>query len=825
MAQSFIHALPLLVLGLSGCSTPIVGADAATNPGTSTFKTNALMAGPSAGAGAIATKLVQTGGKWQMMRAGKPYLIKGAGGDGSKVALQAAGGNSFRTWGSDNLEKQLAEAQKLGMSVTVGIWLGHTEQGFKYDDPKAVAAQLEMAKAAIDRYKDNPAVLMWGIGNEMEGYGATTDPKMWSAVQEIAAYAHKVDPNHPTMTVVAEIGGDKVAGINKYCPDIDVVGINSYGGGPSIGERYPKAGGIKPYVLTEFGPPGTWEMGKNSWGAVAEPTSTQKADSYLATWNKAIKDQPLALGGYAFTWGNKQEASATWFGMLLHDGTRLAPVDALQGAWTGKPPANQVPRINTIALETPEKTKPGAIVKAKLNVVDPDNDAVKVNWVLQYDPMTESIGGQTQASPPTFPEAITSASNSEVTIKMPDYGGAYRLFAFISDGKGGGAVANLPLFEEGGGKAPEAHVRKVSLPFEVLGESGADAPYTPSGYMGDTGNIKMTESKDNPHSGDVCTKAEYTAGNGWGGVVWQSPANDWGEKPGGFNLTGAKALTFWARGENGNEKVSFSFGLLDKAKYADSAKGELKDVTLSKGWKQYSIDLSGKDLSQIKTGFCWTVASQGAPIAFYLDDIKFQATPGAANQVAANTDTAPANTTPVAANTGAGASTAKKVSLPLQLLSEGGADAPYIPAGYMGDTGNIKMTEGDTSGPHSGKSATKVQYTSGSGWGGVVWQSPANDWGEKPGGYNLTGAKKLTFWARGEKGGEKVSFSFGILDKAKYADSAKGEIKDQELTKDWKQYSIDLSGKDLSQIKTGFVWIVGAKGEPVTFYLDDIKFE
>lgn len=168
---------------------------------------------------------------------------------------------------------------------------------------------------------------------------------------------------------------------------------------------------------------------------------------------------------------------------------------------------------------------------------------------------------------------------------------------------------------------------------------------------------------------------------------------------------------------------------------------------------------------------------------------------------------------------------APKATLPLVIYAEAGDKLPYIPSGYMGDTGNIKMTDDDTSNPHSGKTDLKVQYTSGNGWGGVVWQSPANDWGKEPGGYDLTGAKKLTFWARGDKGGEKVSFSFGILDKAQYADSAKGEIKDQELTKEWKEYIIDLTGKDLKQIKTGFVWIVGAKGDPITFYLDDIKFE
>lgn len=167
---------------------------------------------------------------------------------------------------------------------------------------------------------------------------------------------------------------------------------------------------------------------------------------------------------------------------------------------------------------------------------------------------------------------------------------------------------------------------------------------------------------------------------------------------------------------------------------------------------------------------------------------------------------------------------APKLNLPASVYAEDGDKLSWIPSGYMGDTGNIKMTQ-DTTNPHGGKTDLKVQYTSGHGWGGVVWQSPANDWGKKPGGFDLTGAKKLTFWARGEEGGEKVSFSFGILDKADFHDTAKGEIKDQELTKDWKQYTIDLAGKDLSQIKTGFVWVLGAKGDPVTFYLDDITYE
>ena len=45
------------------------------------------------------------------------------------------------------------------------------------------------------------------------------------------------------------------------------------------------------------------------------------------------------------------------------------------------------------------------------------------------------------------------------------------------------------------------------------------------------------------------------------------------------------------------------------------------------------------------------------------------------------------------------------------------------------------------------------------------------------------------------------------------------------LTREWAQYSIDLTGKDLSRIKTGFGWTLAGQGKPLTFYLDDVKYE
>jgi hypothetical protein len=129
-----------------------------------------------------------------------------------------------------------------------------------------------------------------------------------------------------------------------------------------------------------------------------------------------------------------------------------------------------------------------------------------------------------------------------------------------------------------------------------------------------------------PHSGKTCLRFDFNANDNWGGIVWQSPANDWGDKPGGWNITGAKRLSFWARGEKGGEVAGFQLGLLgsDK-KFADSGSAKLEKVTLTTEWQQFEMDLSGKDLSRIKTGFAITVAGSGQPFTIYLDDIQYEA--------------------------------------------------------------------------------------------------------------------------------------------------------------------------------------------------------
>jgi hypothetical protein len=567
----------------------------------------------------ISVELRQTKRGWQLLRGGEPYFIRGAGGDGSLEQLAAAGANSVRTWGADDIDALLDAAYALDLSVTVGIWLGHERHGFDYRDEAQVRKQLERVRQTVLRYKDHPAVLIWGIGNEMEGFGAGDDPVIWKAVNDIAAMVKQLDPSHPTMTVTADLGGERIDGVQRQCPAIDIHGINTYGGALSVAERYRAGGGTKPYVITELGPPGVWETAKNEWGAPPEPTSTEKAELYRRAYERAVEGaRDLALGSYVFNWGFKMEATPTWYGMFLPDGARLGAVDVMTELWSGRAPSNLAPKVAPLVLDGEPRLDPGDEVDVRVSITDPEGAAIRARWVLYPESREYTTGGDFRRMPSELQGAILESRADGARIRMPDDPGPYRLFVYAYDDVGGAATANVPLLVKGEARTP--------MPFYVYRDGFEGMPWAPSGWMGAFDSLTLDgDHADNPHEGSACVKMHFVGDVGtWVGVAWQHPANNWGDQEGGHDLTGATHLELWARGEYGAEKISISVGLLgqDKA-HPDSAKTSPETIRLGKEWKRYRIRLKKLDLSSIKTGFVVTLSGRRPDLTVYLDSIRF----------------------------------------------------------------------------------------------------------------------------------------------------------------------------------------------------------
>jgi hypothetical protein len=247
-----------------------------------------------------------------------------------------------------------------------------------------------------------------------------------------------------------------------------------------------------------------------------------------------------------------------------------------------------------------------------------------------------------------------------------------------------------------------------------------------------------------------------------------------------------------------------------KGAYPDSALVEFGPVELTDNWKQYTINLAGKDLSYINGGFGWSISADlnANGCVFYLDDIKFEKDPTMKPQ---------------------GRDLQK---MPFDVYADRGSSTNhFIPSGWMGDYGDLKYDGACKESPHAGRTCIKINYCAcsyqGARWVGMYWQNPASNWGAINAGYNLSKATKLTFWAKGTRGGERIEeFKVGGIS-GEFSDSDTVSIGPVILNKEWTQYAIDLIGKDMSSIIGGFCWTANIDENPdgFTIYLDEIKFE
>lgn len=385
-------------------------------------------------------EIVSVADGFELRRNGQPYWVQGAGAPLPMLdSLRAAGANSVRTWGADGLKPLLDRAHALGMTVTIGIWLPKKEEGFNYTDPAAVQRLVDMARERAREYRDHPALLMWGIGNEMEL--GQEGPEVYQAVEKIAAAVKAEDPHHPVMTVVADMWPEKMAMLLKHCPSLDLLGVNTYGGVSTVHERLKDW--KKPYILTEFAFNAPFDAAKTPWNVPIEPSTTEKAQFVEKNYRDSVLGRRgRALGSYLFYWGKSDSSTSAWFTTHLKTGEKTATVDTMTRLWSGQAAKNLAPRIERLEPSAPQTLKPGAPIRVRLVARDPEGDRLTYRYeIITDDPSKRFVG---DFEKPTD-VAAQGETRPRVDVVAPRDPGPYRLVLFVKDGKGGAAVATLPF--------------------------------------------------------------------------------------------------------------------------------------------------------------------------------------------------------------------------------------------------------------------------------------------------------------------------------------------------------------------------------------------
>lgn len=402
------------------------------------------------------TVVQKNGERVILIRNGSPYYIRGVGGTVNLDLAVQIGANSIRTWGIDDAQRILDDAQAHGLTVMLGLWLQHERHGFDYDDTAAVRKQFDHFKDVVEKFKSHPALLMWGVGNEVDlNY---TNPNVWYAVQQIARYIHLSDPNHPTSTVIAGLDSMDVAYIKQRVTDIDVLGINTYGDIGHVPTDIRRFGWNGPYMITEWGVNGYWESPQTSWKVSIEQTSSEKKKVFYDRYKQFIEPFPDCLGSYAFLWGAKQEYTETWFGLFTKENEPTEPVDALEMLFLQKDPSSPSPTLDSMTLDFRKATdnivlKAGTRYEAQVVAAIAQNMTLKsvdttgaltYEWKVLQESEDKKSGGDREAEAVRLRVRFRHAHQPAVSLVAPEQEGSYRLFVKVS-GFGKVAYGNIPF--------------------------------------------------------------------------------------------------------------------------------------------------------------------------------------------------------------------------------------------------------------------------------------------------------------------------------------------------------------------------------------------
>ncbi|MEV6970154.1 discoidin domain-containing protein [Hamadaea sp. NPDC051192] len=446
-----------------------------------TGATAPAMTDPAIPAGPSIVKVVGTQGNWQLQANGSPWEVRGltygppqGAADGYVRDLKAAGVNTLRTWGVDdaNTPTLLNTAARQGLKVVVGHWLN---QGADYVNDATYKANTKAEIVnRVNALKNNPGVLLWDVGNEviltMQDHGlpaAEVEARRVAYAQfvnEVAVAIHAADPNHPVTSTDAWTGAWPY--YKQYAPALDLLAVNSYGAIGGVKQAWIDGGYTKPYIITEGGPAGEWEVPNDVNGVPTEPSDLQKRDGYAASW-AAVKAHPgVALGATEFHYGLENDFGGVWLNTYTGGWHRLG-FYALQKAYTGTTAANTPPEITSMTVANQTAVPAGGTFTVNVAANDPQGDAIRYNLMAS----DKHINGGTGLTNLRF----TQTGNGQFTVTAPESLGVWKIYVYAFDGHGNVGI------EQRSFKVVPPTIPGTNV---ALGKTATASSYQPTGTNG-----------------------------------------------------------------------------------------------------------------------------------------------------------------------------------------------------------------------------------------------------------------------------------------------------------------------------------------------------
>ena len=416
---------------------------------------------------------VKEEGAWVLKKNGNSFFINGAVMHhevSRPELLKKIGGNVVRVKADLEL---IRKAYDSGLYAYVNLPIVHQRDGMDWDC-EAQVKDLEMKIIeVVNKLKHHPGIMMWSLGNEhaitpgSEVFEGGYNKSVWQKLDNIAKKIKRVDPDHLVGYAVSPFNVEgKLNEIVEYSQNLDYIGLNTY---ENLNENLLTANSVweKPILITEWGIDGWWNKNwKGHWSAREESTSFEKSRLIDERCRILENAKNLCVGGIVFYWGDRDEQSSTYWG-LLHENRATDSVGALASVWGG-----DLSRVLPLDLKKPNIEDPngaklqksefyrakkngyraksespsfglvgGQLYEASVLLENASERDIEYNWEIRNG-LGKMVYGKSISELVLLEGLIVGEEGARIAFRAPNENGVYRLHAFAAEGEDYVAYSN-----------------------------------------------------------------------------------------------------------------------------------------------------------------------------------------------------------------------------------------------------------------------------------------------------------------------------------------------------------------------------------------------